>query len=419
MHNNLTPYLNYSGKTAGRHPCFNNYDFHDAIIHLPVAPKQNINYIDDVMKSHCLAGSCERVSDHVLSAKEAMECYFEAKKSIPNLMVAAISGPEEVLADFDTAKETFAALRQVSPDISLCLSTNGLMLPVYASHLISLGVNYVTVNMNTIYPETGSRIYKDITYLGRRYSGVEGANILIQNQISGISYLASRGISVRVNVRVLPEINEDEINDVVEMAKECGCMLTNILPANNSIRYEANGLEAYSKGELSVIRQECNKILPQSYFCKPCRAASVETMGTIFSMNCEEYTDTDKMDLVPYASKLRFAICSKNGTLTDQHFGHATKFHIYDYNNGEINFMETRSIDQYTAGTKQDKVAGRIYRLIKTIEDCNCVICMRIGICPSDALKEKNIEVYTTYHLIEDSIREAVSRIYSGHPRGI
>ena len=142
-------------------------------------------------------------------------------------------------------------------------------------------------------------------------------------------------------------------------------------------------------------------------------------MGSIFCLICEEYTDTDKMDLVPYASKLRFAICSKNGTLTDQHFGHATKFHIYDYNNGEINFMETRSFDQYTAGTNQDKVAGRIYRLIKTIEDCNCVICMRIGICPSDALKEKNIEVYTTYHLIEDSIREAVSRIYSGHPRGI
>lgn len=410
---------NYNGKPVSRHPCFNNYDFHDAIIHLPVAPKQNINYIDDIMRNNCLGAACETVSDKVISVKEALERYLEAKKSIPNLTVAAISGPGEVLAEFDTIKETFAALRQVTPDISLCLSTNGLMLPVYASHLISLGVNFVTVNVNTIYPETGARIYQDITYLGRRYVGVEGANILIQNQISGISYLTSRGVSVRVNLRVIPEINEDEITDIVETAKECGCSLTNILPTNNSMNYEPNGPQEYSKSGLSEVRKACNNILPQSYFCKPCRSASVETMGTILSVDYKEYADIVTAEKKSYDSKLRFAVCSKHGTLTDQHFGHANKFYIYDYNNGEINFLETRTIDQYSTGTKQDKATGRIYRLIKSIEDCNCVICMRIGICPSDALKEKNIDVYTTYHLIEESIREAVSRIYSGHPRGV
>ncbi len=410
---------NYNGKPVSRHPCFNNYDFHDAIIHLPVAPKQNINYVDDIMRNNCLGAACEIVLDKVISAKEALERYLEAKKSIPNLTVAAISGPGEVLADFDTLKETFIALRQMTPDISLCLSTNGLMLPVYASHLISLGVNFVTVNVNTIYPETGAKIYQDITYLGRRYRGEEGANILIQNQISGISYLTSRGASVRVNLRVIPGINDDEITDLVEMAKECGCSLTNILPANNSMSYDANGLEEYAKLGLSEVRKACNNILPQSYFCKPCRAASVETMGTILSVDYEEYTDIVTVEPKPYNSKLRFAVCSKHGTLIDQHFGHANKFYIYDYNNGEINFLETRTIDQYSIGTKQDKATGRIYRLIKSIEDCNCVICMRIGICPSDALKEKNIEVYTTYHLIEESIREAVNRIYSGHPKGV
>ena len=416
MHNIQSSNLNYSGKRVCRHPCFNNYDFHSAILHLPVAAENNIKYLYERMQHHCSGELQESTPEAILTPQEAVERYLEAKKSIPNLTVAAISGPGEPLSDFETLRETFQALRRINPELQLCLSTNGLMLPVYASHLISLGVNYVTVTVNTVYPETGARIYEHITYLGRRYSGVEGANILIQNQISGISYLAAMGISVRMNIIVRKGINEDEIKDIVEVAKECGCMLTNIIGQSTGIHYEANGLESYSNGELGVLRRECEGIMPQSYFCKPCSAATIETLGTKLSTAFVGAGGHFKTEQKASYSKLRFAICSKNGTLTDQHFGHASKFYIYDFNDGEISFLEARPIEQYSHGTKEDKAAGRIYRLIKAIEDCNCVICMRIGVCPANALKEQNIEIYTTYHLIEDGIREAVTRLYSGVP---
>ncbi len=401
---------------ACRHPCFNNYDFHNAIIHLPVASEFNIDYKNSLPKCYCSGTGCEASANTILTPYEAMERFLDAKKSNPNLTVAAISGPGEALANFDEVKETFRYLRQTNPEILLCLSTNGLMLPVYANHLISLGVNYITVNVNTISPETGAKIYDHITYLGHKYSDVEGSNILLQNQISGISYLASMGLSVRMNIIVIKGINDHEIKDIVGMAKECGCKLTNIIQQTITGNRDYNGLESYSNDELSNLRQECEKIMPQSYFCKPCNAATLETLGTRLSIDFEEYSRNLKRDRKSASVHFRFAVCSRNGTLTNQHFGHATKFYIYDYNDEIITFLEIRAIEQYSLGTKEEKEAGKVYKLIKAIEDCNCVICMRIGVCPSNALKDKNIDIYTTYNLIEDGIREAVNRLYFGLP---
>lgn len=412
MLNQKSSGLSFNDKRICRHPCFNNYDFHSAVIHLPVAAETNIVYKDGI---HTNIGSTHCYEDDglLLAPDEAIKRFIEARKSLPNLSVAAIAGPGEALADFDTVKKVFLHIRQVHPEMILCLSTNGLMLPVYANHLISLGVNSITVTMNTLQPENGAKIYDHITYLGHKYSGVEGANILIQNQMSGISYLASLGVAIRINIQVLNGINEHEIKDIIRFAKECGCKFTNVMDLSSG-RVSENGLDAYHSDSLSEKRREYEAIMPQSYYCKPCNPSSVETLGTRFSFDFSKSLPIHKQN--PQSSKLvvRFAVCSINGKLTDQHFGVATKFYIYDFKDEEISFIETRTVEQYSLATSQEKANGKIYRLIKAIEDCNCVISLRIGACPANALKEKNIDTYTTYNFIEDGIREAINWLYRG-----
>ena len=412
MHNVDGLRSNTSNKHVCRHPCFNNYDFHNAVIHLPIVSESNIIYTEQSLQGCPNLQEDERLPVKVLTPYEALERLIDAKKTIPGLTVAALAGPGEPLTDFDSVKETLKGIRQVYSEILLCLSTNGLMLPIYANHLISLGVNYVTVTVNTVSPEIGAKIYNSITYMGRKYYGVEGANILLQNQISGISYLTSMGISVRMNIVVMKGVNEHEIKDIVQLAKDCGCKLTNILPQTNGKNQNYNGLEAYSSDKLFSLRQKYEEILPQSYYCKPCNATSVETLNTrIFNDFGRSHRKLSK--------HYRLAVCSQNGILTDEHFGHAVEFYIYDYQDDNITFVENRPIEQYCRGSRKEKEEGRIYKLIKAIEDCNCVICMRIGACPTEALKEKNIDVYTTYHLIEEGIREAVHRLYSGLPKDL
>jgi nitrogen fixation protein NifB len=411
--NHKSSNLNFSDKRICRHPCFNNYDFHSAVIHLPIAGASNIVYKEKLFFDDSLTESCGAATKLLITPDEAIERFVEVRKGLPNLSVAAIAGPGEALADFDSVKNVFLRIRQLHPEMLLCLATNGLMLPVYANHLISLGVNSITVTMNTFHPETGAKIYDHITYLGHNYYGTEGANILLQNQIAGISYLTSLGIAIRINIQVIRGVNEEEIKDIIRFAKECGCKFTNVMDLSTG-KISENGLEAFHSDNLSEVRKEYEAIMPQSYFCKPCDPASVETQSTRFSYDFSKSMLPITGNPKKVSVTARFAVCSQNGKLTDQHFGLATRFYIYDYTDDVITFLETRLIEQYCLGSKEDKENGKIYRLIKAIEDCNCVICMRIGVCPANALKEKDIDTYTTYNLIEDGIREAVSRLYRG-----
>lgn len=405
--------FSFSDRRICRHPCFNNYDFHSAVIHLPVAGEVNVAYQENLFMDSSVMDACKGDFNMLLTPDEALERFIEVRRSLPNLSVAAITGPGEALADFEAVKIVFLRIRKLHPEMILCLSTNGLMLPVYANHLISLGVNSLTVNVNTLQPETGAKIYDHITYMGHRYDGIEGANILLQNQIAGINYLASLGIALRINIQVIKGINEYEIKDIIHFAKDSGCKFTNVIPLSDFEDSES-GLEAFYSDRLSEERTEYEEIMPQSYFCKPCHFASVETLNTRFPLDLSKKIEAFGQKIQKATVHARFAVCSKTGKLTDQHFGLATEFYIYDCIDDKITFLQTRKVEQYCHGPEEDKESGKLYRLIRTIEDCNCVICMRIGACPASELKEKDIKTYVTYNLIEDGIREAVNRLYRG-----
>ncbi|MFA9377677.1 MAG: radical SAM protein [Lachnotalea sp.] len=262
-------------KKTLNHPCFNCGASSNARIHLPIAPKCNIQCNYCVRKFDCINESRPGVASKILLPKEAVARFIEVKNKLPNLTVVGIAGPGDALANFDEVEETLSQIRELDPDITFCLSTNGLMLPFYANHLIELGVSHVTVTLNTVNVETGAKIYDHVTYLGKTYTGVEGATILLQNQLTGIRYLSSMGIVVKVNIVLLKGINENEVENVSKMVKECGCKITNIMhhiPVQGSV-FET--IATISKVEHNRIRKECESILPQMYHCKQCRADAV------------------------------------------------------------------------------------------------------------------------------------------------
>jgi nitrogen fixation protein NifB len=58
---------------------------------------------------------------------------------------------------------------QAAPDIKLCLSTNGLMLPEYVDRIQALNIDHVTITINMIDPEIGAKIYPWIYYNRKKY----------------------------------------------------------------------------------------------------------------------------------------------------------------------------------------------------------------------------------------------------------
>jgi len=392
-----------TGKTmeekTSNHPCFNCNARQYARIHLPVAPRCNISCNYCVRKYDCPNESRPGVTSSVIKPEEAVQRYIEAKKILARLTVAGIAGPGDALANFEQTMETLRLIRVFDPDVTFCISTNGLMLPQYADQLIAAGVSHVTVTMNTTDPLAGARIYKYVDYMGRRYSGEAAAAILIANQIAGIKMLADRGVAVKVNIVMMKGINDAQIPELVKLVKELGATMTNIIPMIPVAGSVFEKLPAVSDQELKQMRDKCSKILKQMYHCQQCRADAVGNLTK--SCCCAES-----------GKGILMAVASKSGVLVDQHFGHATEFYVYEYKNGVTAFKEKRAIRQYCDGMQEcDEQEDKMNLILKTIGDCEAVLVMRIGEAPRQKLTMKGIKVFTTYDRIEASLEKVAAEL--------
>ncbi len=135
-------------KALFEHPCFCEDAHHSfARMHLPVAPRCNIqcNYCN--RKFDCCNESRPGVTSEVLTPEQALNKVRMVKEAIPQLSVIGVAGPGDPLAN----ENTFKALELIGkemPELTLCVSTNGLALPDCADRLFGLGVRFITVTMS-------------------------------------------------------------------------------------------------------------------------------------------------------------------------------------------------------------------------------------------------------------------------------
>jgi nitrogenase molybdenum-iron protein alpha/beta subunit/molybdenum cofactor biosynthesis enzyme MoaA len=398
------------------HPCFNCAAAHtNARLHLPIAPACNISCNYCLRKYDCANESRPGVASSVLTPQQALKRFEDIKKNTPNLTVAGIAGPGDALANFDAVKETLSQIRKIDKDIIFCLSTNGLMLPFYAGELINLGVSHVTITINAADAGIGEKIYSHIDYLGERIYGRQAAEILLKNQLDGLRFLSGRGVICKVNIVVLSGINEHSISDIAALAKDGGAAITNIMqmiPVKNTV---FENLPLVNMAAINEKRKECQKILPQMFHCKQCRADAVGILGDDKSIdflpNAQKLEkDNSCAPQKPVLPKVKYAAASKSGILIDLHFGMAEEFYIYEYSAEDktFNFIEKRAVEKYCSGKTQclDK-EDKIGKIIFTIKDCKAVLCLRIGDNPAKKLSKNGIAVYETYDRIEDALKQA------------
>jgi len=393
-------------KTA-THPCYSCSAGEHARMHLPVAPKCNISCNYCLRKYDCPNESRPGVTTDVLSPQQAFDKYMLVKAKVPNLSVVGIAGPGDSLADWENTKKALQMIKEEDPNITFCLSTNGLMLPYYAEDLISLGVTHITITVNAVDPIIGAKIYKYVDFMGKRYTGEVGASILLANQIAGIKMLTAKGIMCKINTVTLKGINDEHIEEVVKTVKGLGCFISNIMPLIPVKGSVFEDVSPVSNKELNLIRKKCGEHLKQMYHCKQCRADAIGKLDGDISIEfrgCGNKKTEDK--------PLRFAAVSKGGMLIDQHFGYASELYIYDYKNGEVAFKEKRTIGKYCTGVEDcgDK-EDKIEQILSAVEDCNMVLAMRIGESPTKKLAQKGIKVFTTYDRIENAVKTAAKEL--------
>jgi nitrogen fixation protein NifB len=194
----------------------------------------------------------------------------------PLIKVIGIAGPGDPLANDETF-ETFGMVEKEFPHLIKCMSTNGLLLPEKLEILDELNLCSVTVTVNALDPEVGSRIYSHILYHGKRYSGREAAEILVANQLEGIKKAADCGMTVKVNTVYIPGVNETQIPLLSNTVKKLGASVMNIMPLIPQAEFAH--IVPPTEAELEEVRNSNEKVIGQFKHCRQCRADAVGLIG--------------------------------------------------------------------------------------------------------------------------------------------
>ena len=277
--------LNKKGSIIDQHPCFSESAHHKfGRIHLPVAPACNIQCNYCIRKYDCANESRPGITSKVLSAGEALERVRTLVERSGNLSVAGIAGPGDPLANNATF-DVMRALHREFPELILCVSTNGLLLPDRLEELIKSGVRSLTITINSILPETAEKVYSWITKGGKRYHDREAAEYLLCNQWKGLGNAIEAGLIVKVNTVFIPGINDSEIPLIAKSAGELGADIMNILPLIPQASF--GHLERPSREAISKMREACRRHIPQMTHCKQCRADACGILGEDKDMELE------------------------------------------------------------------------------------------------------------------------------------
>ncbi|MES1022216.1 nitrogenase cofactor biosynthesis protein NifB [Gloeocapsa sp. BRSZ] len=420
-----------------KHPCYSEEAHHHyARMHVAVAPACNIqcNYCN--RKYDCANESRPGVVSELLTPEEAAHKVLVIAGKIPQMTVLGIAGPGDPLANPEKTFRTFELIVDKAPDIKLCLSTNGLMLPDYVDRIKQLNVDHVTITINMVDPEIGAKIYPWVHYRRKRYRGVEGVKILHEKQMEGLQALKEADILCKVNSVMIPGINDEHLAEVDAVIRSKGAFLHNIMPLisapEHGTHFGLTGQRGPTPKELKALQDKCaDSNMKMMRHCRQCRADAVGLLGEDRS---QEFTKEKFMEMTPEYSlaqrqevhagiekskaeikavkeetkaakkianspKILVAVATKGGGLVNQHFGHAKEFQVFEVDANEAKFVGHRKIDHYCQSGYGE--AATLEHIIKAIADCKAVLVSKIGHCPQEELHKAGIQTVEAYDVIE------------------
>lgn len=401
-----------------RHPCYQaEARGRFGRVHLPIAPKCNIqcNYCN--RKYDCVNESRPGVTSRVLSPGQALRYLEEVLAKEPRISVVGIAGPGDPLANGETVMETLGLIRERFSDLILCLATNGLELLPYLDRLAELKVSHVTLTINAVDPDVGGKMYAWARDGRKVYRGKAAAELLLERQLQAIEGLKGRGFTVKVNSIVVPGKNDHHIADVARLMGELGVDIFNCMPMYPSPDTPFEYIPEPSGETILALRQQAAMHIPQLHHCTRCRADAVglldedrteEFRGCLAAcstlpLNPDRRSASDEHR--PYV-----AVASQEGMLVNLHLGEADRFLIYSQTEGGFALKETRVAPQPGGGQERWKALAR------TLKGCRAVLVSGIGDSPRSILERAGIRAVEMYGFIEQGL-EAVFN--NGDVRGL
>lgn len=381
------------------HPCFDKEaKLKYARVHLPVAPKCNVQCGYCNRKYDCVNESRPGITSSVLSPTQALSYLRKISQRITNISTIGIAGPGDAFAEPERTLECIRMIRAEFPEKIFCLSTNGLELEPYAKELASLGVTHITLTINSLRVETLKEIYQWVRYKKRVYRGEEAAHIMITHQMAALSAAVRAGMKVKVNSIILPGLNDHELDEVARKVAEMGASTMNCIPL---IPAEGSAMEDFPKPSgisvHEIVKSISEYITPMTH-CARCRA---DAAGMLGHDDQEAYKEIRACSVlpVPETSEESFvAVASYEGLMINQHLGEAREFLIFRESSNGYELVEKRPAPPKGQGDL------RWIEVAKTLKDCSYLLVNGVGAKPVEVLHRVGIAVVEMAGMINDGL---------------
>jgi nitrogen fixation protein NifB len=347
--------------------------------------------------------------------------------------VVGIAGPGDPLANPEATFAAFQALSKKAPDLKLCISTNGLMLPRYVDELTKHNIAHVTITVNCVDPDIGVQIYPWISWNHRRIRGRQAAELLIEQQQKGLEMLIARDVLVKINSVMIPGINDQHIREVNRVVKQKGAFLHNIVPLivgpEQGTHFSLIGQRGPTLAELGALRAACGGQMRLMRHCRQCRSDAVGmlsrdrrsefTMDKIATMEKKRQHDSrppqsmvcKKTSQVGAGRAVLMAVASSGSGLIDEHFGSASQFLIYEVSLRGVQLVDLRRVDQYCTGPANcGEAEASLRAAIRALQGCTILLCARIGYEPWRQLEDAGIQPNSEHAL--KPIEQAATAVF-------
>lgn len=387
-----------------KHPCFNKSEENSSgRIHLPVAPKCNIqcNYCN--RKFDCMSENRPGVTSKVLSPKEALRFLTRSLARTPNIAVTGIAGPGDPFANAERTMATMRLVRERYPEMLLCVSTNGLALLPWIDELAELQVGHVTITINAVDPEIGAEIYAWVRHGGRMYHGVEAAALLMERQFEALAKLKERGIIAKVNSVVIPGVNDWHVAAIAERVAEYGADVLNCIPYHRTPETLFENLSEPSHELMQRVRKTAGELLPQMAHCAQCRSDVAGLLHEGDGLDAmREFLNSGGLAAVDESVRPCIAVATGDGAMIDGHLAESEELWIYrlDARSGGVSFNGRRRMPSALNGRMRWPMMAGI------LDDCAILLASGAGEFSVNELGERGVSVVVRSGEIIPALRE-------------
>ncbi|MDR2863537.1 MAG: radical SAM protein [Puniceicoccales bacterium] len=405
------PVVAASPNRYANHPCFSKSAHHThGRIHLPVAPRCNIQCNFCNRKFDCMNESRPGVTSSVLRPGQAADYLDAVLQRVPNIAVVGIAGPGDPFANAEETLATLRTIHQRHPKMLLCLASNGLEIGPHIPELAALEVSHVTLTVNAVDPLIGAKIYAWVRDGRRPLRGLAAAGLLLDRQLEAIQRLKAAGIVVKINSIIIPGVNDHHIEAIAAKMASFGVDIMNCMAFLPVAGAAFEDVAPPAPTLIAGTRLRAGRHVAQMTHCARCRADAV---GLIDREMTKEDHDFLASFTRPSGSALAarpyIAVASEEGMLVNQHLGEAARVIIFaqdDDTPSGFKYVETRKTPEPGAGS------ARWADLADVLHDCRAFLVSAAGPMPKRTLEERGVRVVE----MEGMIEEGLTAIFNENP---